>query len=240
MSIVVATLCAEGIAMAADSRCLIQEQVTDRSTGEVKTRFLDMALSGEKIFLTANNVAIGITGRDKIKGKRGTMFLKEYFRERPGMNAKQVAGEINSLFVEDKSIREMGIIVAGYCKGKRKTEEARWETCQKPWLFELSTEERGKIRSFDRPIAVWKGEEDILLRLIGKEVTLREGRKRVDMVDFVIPFNLFSLRDAIAFSETGVELTMRIMQFQNREQSVGTPIDILTLTPDGAEWLQKS
>lgn len=94
MSIVVATLCAEGIAMAADSRCLIQEQVTDRSTGEVKTRFLDMALSGEKIILTANNVAIGITGRDKIKGKRGTLFLKEYFRERPGLNAKQVAGEI--------------------------------------------------------------------------------------------------------------------------------------------------
>ena len=81
-------------------------------------------------------------------------------------------------------------------------------------------------------------EEYILLRLIGKEVTLREGRKRVDMEDFVIPFNLFSLRDAIAFSETGVELTMRIMQFQNREQSVGTPIDILTLTPDGAKWKQ--
>lgn len=39
-------------------------------------------------------MAIGITGRDKIKGKRGTMFLKEYFRERPGLNAKQVAGEI--------------------------------------------------------------------------------------------------------------------------------------------------
>ena len=179
MSIVVATLCAEGIAMAADSRCLIQREESDLSTGEVKTRFLDVVLTGEKIIVTDNNVAIGITGRDKIKGKRGTMFLKEYFREHPGLNAKQVAGEINRLFVEDKSIREMGIIVAGYCKGRRKTEEGRWETCQKPWLFELSTEERGKIRSFDRPMAVWKGEEDILLRLIGKEVTLREGRKKV-------------------------------------------------------------
>ena len=130
MSIVVATLCAEGIAMAADSRCLIQREESDLSTGEVKTRFLDVVLSGEKIIVTDNNVAIGITGRDTIKGRR-------------------------------------------------KTEEGRWETCQKPWLFELSTEERGKIRSFDRPMAVWKGEEDILLRLIGKEVTLREGRKKV-------------------------------------------------------------
>ena len=94
MSIVVATLCAEGIAMAADSRCLIQRQETDKTTGEVKTRVLDVMLLGEKIIVTDNNVAIGITGRDKIKGKRGTMFLKEYFREHPGLNAKQVAGEI--------------------------------------------------------------------------------------------------------------------------------------------------
>lgn len=63
MSIVVATLCEEGIAMAADSRCLIQREESDLSTGEVKSRFLDLALSGEKIIVTDNNVAIGITGR---------------------------------------------------------------------------------------------------------------------------------------------------------------------------------
>lgn len=37
--------------------------MTDRSTGEVKSRFLDVVLSGKKIILIVNNVAIGITGR---------------------------------------------------------------------------------------------------------------------------------------------------------------------------------
>lgn len=68
MSIVVATLCAEGIAMAADSRCLIQREESDLSTGEVKTRFLDLVLSGEKIIVTAQQRGHWHNGTRQDKG----------------------------------------------------------------------------------------------------------------------------------------------------------------------------
>lgn len=236
MSIVVATLCREGIAMAADSRCMAVTEKEGPETGLILTETLGLGLTTEKIMLIDNNVAIGMTGRDEIKDMNGSQYLKEYFAEWPGLNAKQVAEEINRLFVQDDEIVDVHVMVAGMMEGLRKMDDGRRKRCKKPVIYTLSTEVRGRMGTMDKPGAVCKGETDIVTRLLAKKVTFREGRYKYAISDFIIPFNLFSLRDAIGFSELAVEMTMRLMRFQNREQTVGPPIDVLVITREGAKW----
>lgn len=47
-----------------------------------------------------------------------------------------------------------------------------------------------------------------------------------------------SLQDAIDFSSYAIETTVKTMQFQSVAKTVGGPIDILAITPNGVKWIK--
>lgn len=237
MTMIVATLCPEGIAMAADSKVTAMLEGHDEVSGMKIEIPCGFSPTTRKIFVTDNNVAIALSGCDKIRGRSLAQFLREHLKAHPGLNARQVAEEVNGMLVREESVEDVSVLVAGLMEGRSKVEDGKRVLCKKPVVYELSTEERGKVRKHNKPCVVWKGEGDILMRLMGKDVEMRQGRKRVVLVDYQTPFELFSIRDAVAFSRLCVETTIKVMRFQERIQSVGEPIDVVTITENGAEWV---
>lgn len=56
--------------------------------------------------------------------------------------------------------------------------------------------------------------------------------------DTEIAWDLMSIQDAIDFAKYAIETTIKTMQFQSVAKTVGGPIDILTITPNGAKWIK--
>lgn len=54
-----------------------------------------------------------------------------------------------------------------------------------------------------------------------------------------ILWGYFTLQDAVDFARYAVETTIQTMRFKNVIETVGGNVDILVLTPDKTEWLQK-
>ena len=54
------------------------------------------------------------------------------------------------------------------------------------------------------------------------------------LTDYQIPFNHFTIQDAIDFAKYAIQTTIDTMKFQHRGKTVGGPIDILIIKPDNA------
>lgn len=60
----------------------------------------------------------------------------------------------------------------------------------------------------------------------------------------ILPFeeilwSYFTLQDAVDFAKYAVETTIQTMRFKNVVETVGGSVDILVITPDETNWLQK-
>jgi len=55
----------------------------------------------------------------------------------------------------------------------------------------------------------------------------------------MIPFEFFTLQDAIDFCVYGIRSTIETLRFQSREKTVGGPIDVLIITPDNSRWISQ-
>lgn len=225
MSLIVAVICNEGIALAADSKSTIVVEHIDPETGERKCEASGFVTLSEKLMVTDGNVVVGITGRDRIKGRKGMDYLKEHLEQRPGMTVKQVAEEVRRIIQENKDIREMEVMIAGYGK--------------KPWVYVVTSEKPERMRKTDYPCVWWMGQEDIMDRIMGHRMTRIDGKRKVEVPEYEFMFAVFSLQDAIDLAVLGVEMTQRVMRFQDREQTVGGPIDVVAITKEGVTWVAR-
>lgn len=57
--------------------------------------------------------------------------------------------------------------------------------------------------------------------------------------DYNIPFNFFTLQDSIDFAKYALQTTIDTMKFENRIKTVGGPIDILVIKPNGGFWINR-
>lgn len=123
MSLVIATLCQEGIAIAADSRAVVS-LLKDPKAKDKKVKPSGFITTAQKIVVTDNNVAIAFIGRLEIKGRPAHLFFQDYFAERSGLNAKQVAEGVNNLLKSEPSIQELEVLVAGMMDGRCRLSDA--------------------------------------------------------------------------------------------------------------------
>ena len=54
-----------------------------------------------------------------------------------------------------------------------------------------------------------------------------------------IIWDAMPLQDAIDFAVFAVKTTIDTIRFQARPKTVGGPIDVLILTPEGTQWIKK-
>ena len=72
------------------------------------------------------------------------------------------------------------------------------------------------------------------------EVKLKQVEKWIDLKAAPIPFNYFTLQDAIDFAVYAIRTTIDSFRFQMRPKTIGGNIDILALKPgEKPFWVAK-
>ena len=59
------------------------------------------------------------------------------------------------------------------------------------------------------------------------------------MPKYNVPFNHFTIQDAIDFAKYAIQATIDTMKFQERVKTVGGAVDILIIKPDNAFWIAR-
>jgi len=143
------------------------------------------------------------------------------------INNKPIAGYIESFINEhkDESVDEIKDKIIPYFK-------ALCQTIDTDFIIGGY-----KIESINTDIqgAIWDGEIDVLSRVLTTMYT-QSGNA---LTDYPIPFNHFTIQDAIDFAKYAIQTTIDTMKFQQRTKTVGGPVDILIIKPDNAFWIDR-
>ncbi len=242
MSLIISIFCGEGIVMASDSRTTFNSSdfsPLPDGKGAIITNYQGVHYSDTtyKTFLV-NNIGISTCGAAGINGTPLTGFIEKFIHEQISKET-DVADVPNLLLQYFRSffpIPELLFQVAGYSQKSGKTEQRLYRvSISSDSVKEVDTSSQG---------AAWNGETEILSRIVNsiwlKRVAKNDNGEDIAFYDEIkappIPWNFFSLQDGIDFATYAINTTIETMRFQQRLKTVGGPIDILIIKPDGAFW----
>lgn len=236
MSFIITIYLKEGIVMASDSRITFTTQETIPAQTEddiplaVRHCGVHTSDTNYKTFVTQNNVGISTCGDASIKEKPITGYIESFIREYNSADVETIANSILSYFNKIAPDLDSIFIIAGYQYLKENQYEQK--------VFVATTKD-GKVQPVDTTLqgAQWSGESDVLIRLIQPLAQKRSDGTYTDLTQYEIPFNYFTLQDAIEFAEYATKTTIDTMRFQQRIKTVGGPIDILVLKPNSHQWI---
>jgi hypothetical protein len=81
------------------------------------------------------------------------------------------------------------------------------------------------------------GEGDIVARLIQPVAIQGPNNTWQPLPPVSIPFNFFTIQDALDFAVHIIRTTIESIRFQTRPKTVGGPIDVLVIRQWGHEWV---
>jgi 20S proteasome alpha/beta subunit len=229
MSLVVTVFVQEGIVMASDSRLTLynSEKISETENSRLAVAITD---SVYKTFLAPNNVGISVCGQNDREGLLINGAVESFIDEvllKKKVSVSQIPKLLLNYFLKKDYIPDFYFFVAGY----KNQEQQVWRVALKP---------KEIIRVFpDKYGAVWAGETDVLRRLID-EVSFTDSENNIHKIpNCDIPWNFFTLQDAIDFAVFAIQSTIDSMRFQIRHQTVGGPIDVLVIKPNVSFWIKR-
>ena len=234
MSFVITLYVREGIVMASDSRLSLNSQ---RRDADVTVVSLSVAQSDSnyKTFLGPNRIGISTYGAADIGGVPlggyVETFLNEEMTETP-VTPETIARGLRDYFRGLTPLPKTFFHVAGYQASDSTLE-------QQVWTVDVAGDQVARLDTSSQG-ASWGGESDILARLV-QPVGILDSSGAVQSVlpHFGIPFQYFTLQDAIDFAVFALRATIDAIRFQPRPKTVGGPIDILVIKPGSAQWVQR-
>lgn len=231
MSLVLTVNVREGIVMAADSRVTLNQS---NQQGQNQTIHVAVGMSdtNRKIFVVPNHAGIATFGAADIQGVPIAGFIDSFIAGlQPGLTVRQIADELLGHFRGYIPVPATTFHVAGYNNQAQPEQE----------VYQVEVVNNSIIR-LNEPNAqgmAYGGEGDIVTRLI-QPVFQKDGQNNYKpLPEFTIPINFFTIQDAIDFCVYIVKTTIDTIRFQSRPKTIGGPIDVLVLQPDGHEWVSK-
>ena len=231
MSLVLSVYVREGIVMAADSRLTL----TFPPDAAGRTLSLAMSDSAKKLFLAPNNIGIATFGSADINGMPIAGFLDSFIVERlkgKELSTQAVTEELKVYF-KDIGVRPNTMFhVSGYEKVEDRFEQ---------FVFQVdpAADSIVRLNPANMQGVNWGGEIDVLQRLLNDVALIQDPHPPARFPSFGIPFEFFTLQDAIDFCVYGIRSTIETLRFQSREKTVGGPIDVLVITPDSSMWISQ-
>ena len=233
MSFIITLHVREGLVMAADSRLTLSRT---QGTPPAAVQLLSVAQSDAnyKIFLAPNNVGIATYGPAEIGGVPLAGYIESFIASNctgPSVPVSTTANLLLGYFSEFSPPPAADFHVAGYDATLSPPE-------QQLWLVSVAG---NLVKRLDVPGdqgVHWGGESDVLARLIQPVQQLDPSGKPLTVLPFfAIPWQFFTLQDAIDFASFALRATIDSLRFQPRPKTVGGPIDILVIKPEGAKWI---
>lgn len=233
MSLIMTVYVREGIVMAADSRLTLA--VPKPATGGVQQMVsITSSDSATKVFLASESVGIATFGVAGIGGVPLAGFIDSFIVEKvrgKGLDPTSVANEVLTYFKNQGVKQATQFHVAGYAK-------TDGVLTQHVLSVDLDQQTVTQLNPPNQQGANWGGEADVLQRLLNDvTLTAAPGAAPTPIPFFGVPFEYFTLQDAIDFAVYGIRSTIDTLRFQTREKTVGGPIDVLVLRPDSAHWI---
>jgi len=233
VSLVVTVYSREGIVMAADSRLTLTYQRT--TPGQAPhTVSVTSSDSAKKLFLTSDRIGISAFGVAAVNGApiAGVIesFIVEHLKGK-ALPPKETGEALLAYFGNVGVSQDSSFHIAGY----RPTGNS---LAQEVVFARLADGTVKKLNATGQPGANWGGEIDVFQRLINDVALVGAGgAASTPIPNFGVPFQFFTLQDAIDFASYAMRATIDTMRFQAREKTVGGPVDILVITPDDARWI---
>lgn len=268
MTLVVTVYVPEGLVMASDSRMSlwVPQRSTSTLVPTVETFTHIVTDSVYKTYQIGGRVGVSIFGDAGLPtGEPLTGFMQEFVRrhERDTGAIETLARKLTHELRQSAQAYYTGFHMAGYdvIGGQESQVVYRLPLSRSPAdrgnTLEVANDPKEQVQ------VVWDGESDVMTRLM-KPVTLAvptrptdddaeadgdadtNGRPDTDgtadavnLPHFNVSFSWFSLQDAIDFAIYAIRVTADTMRFQVRRSTVGGPIDVLVIRPEGAQWLQR-
>ena len=235
MSFVITIAVREGIVMAADSRLTLtfkDPNFTDPNSKVERLISVPQSDATNKLFLAQNRIGISTFGAGDINGVPISGFIESFIRTiGPDNNPEQVADSIKDYFRGIAPNLDAWFHIAGY------SDSQGGDQLGEAWRIHVKGNLKQPIIARGNQVPVWNGELDIMNRLMA-DVQFRwsENDQFSPLPKYLIPFNYFTLQDAVDFAVFAVRTTIDTMRFLPRLRTVGGPIDVLVIKPDGAHW----
>jgi hypothetical protein len=228
MSLIITVFTNEGLVMAADSRLTLNMPIG--VAPNIPTMSIEFSNSTNKLFCTQGGVGISTCGDAGINGVPIAGFIEEFAAKAGNDKADVVAAAILAHF---RALNpNLGTIfhVAGYdAAGK-----------QRIFVVNVAANSPTEANLKWQQGASWNGETDIVSRIINDcWLSDDNGKASIHFPSHVVPWNFFSLQDAIDFAVFAMPATIGAIRFQNRLKTVGGPIDLLVVKPGAATWAQR-
>lgn len=235
MSFVITMNVREGIVMASDSRLSLDNK-EQRGDGVMVHVAVGQSDSNYKTFLAPNNIGISTFGAAEIGGIPIAGFLESFMSEQlsgPAITIEQAALRLLEHFLSFNPVPATQFHVAGY-------DQEGDKRSQKVWTVDVARKTTLQSNKSEQSGVSWGGEGDILARLIQPVGMLGPDGAITQKLPYLqIPWQFFTLQDAIDFCVFAVRSTIDAIRFQPRPKTVGGPIDVLVIKPDGAFWVQR-
>lgn len=245
MSLIITIHIGEGIVMASDSRTTFNSQdftPLPDGKGAIITNNQGIHYSDTtfKTFVTDNDIGISTCGVAAINQKPIAGFIENFINSKMNIDidVEDVPALILQYFRNFVPIPDVVFHIAGY---------SRKEGILSQKLYRVFVSQNS-IDEIDTTLqgAAWNGETEILSRIVnslwvqlktidkdtGKEITQYNELKAPP-----IPWSFLSLQDSIDFATYAINTTIETMRFQQRLKTVGGPIDILIIKPNGHQWI---
>jgi len=221
--------------MASDSRLTLTAR-REQDDKQIVQLSVGQSDSSYKTFLAPNNVGLSTSGDADIQGAPVAGYVESFISEKLAQDPPEVDGVPERLldyFRKFPGPPNIQFHVAGY-----KTEND--ERQQHVWDVAVSTGVIERQNPPGRQGATWGGEADILARLVQRVGVLdSEGRVVEALPYHKVPWQFFTLQDAIDFAVYAVRVTIDSIRFLPRPKTVGGPIDVLVIKPNEAFWVQR-
>jgi hypothetical protein len=235
MSLIITMYVREGIVMASDSRLTLSSERPDGQNRVVQAA-VGLSDSNYKTFLAPGNIGVSTYGAADIQGVPIGGFIESFMAQRLASNPlppEEAARHILAFFREMPTPPASQFHVAGYAQEGHDFD-------QQVWHVNVGDNTCSRLNPPGTQGASWGGEADILARLLQPvTVTDAQGKPQQPLPHHQMPWQFFTLQDAIDFCVFAIRSTIDALRFQPRPKTVGGPIDVLVIKPDTASWVQR-
>lgn len=262
MSLIITVCTSEGIVMASDSRSTYTQ--TEHRDGKEIVKFgVHYTDTTYKTFLCDGRMGISTCGDGTICGKSiaghienfinnvcqkedsveiTTQKLSKYFKDLPEKNDVifHVAGykkaednDVAVVYAVQTVSEQINLLKEGVCGANWDGERATLTRLMKN-SYVVPEESAIPIGT----ITLTRTNEDGTERTTVLENQIAIPTESLRQPELDIAWNLMTLQDGIDFAEYAIKTTIDTMRFQVAPKTVGGPIDILVIKPNGAQWIQ--
>lgn len=228
MSFIISIYTHEGVIMSADSRLTLNTKVGPPEAQ--KDISFDFSNATYKIFKTRKGIGISAAGDASIAGSPIAGYIEKFVADNDELDIDEFAPSMLTHFRELEPSLASAFHIAGYNKDQQ----------QRLYIVKTKLNTAKQVIPDKGQGAQWSGETDIVNRIINATwLGDKHGKPAELLPSFPIPWQFFSLQDAIDFAVFAMQATIGALRFQNRIKTVGGPIDVLAIKPDEAFWVQR-